>query len=551
MLQSLTVKNYALIESLQVDFTTGLSTITGETGAGKSILLGALGLVLGKRADLTSLKNKDQKCIIEVNFAIQNYPLKKFFTNNDLDYETNTIIRREILPSGKSRAFLNDTPVTLNILQELSEKLIDIHSQHQTLHLANTGFQFQLIDALAKNDKYLASYKRGLILYKKAQKELQEIQIQLEKEKQQYDYNLHLFEELEKANFKLNEQESLEQELEKLNHSEEIKLQLNTILANLTNEEQGVLNGINSITNSINSIANYSKNYDNLSNRLQSVKIELEDLAQEIENENEQVVYNPLAIEKANDRLQLLYDLHKKHKVETIAELLVIKDDLDKKVLQVDQADEILIKKQKEVTAIENELDKLASTIHKNRTTKVPFLIKSLTKILGHLEMPYVTFKIELNPQDSYFTNGKDEINFLISVNKGTDFIPIKKGPSGGEMSRIMLAIKTVLSNHTKLPTIIFDEIDTGVSGEVATKIANVMQEMSKNMQIITITHLPQIAAKGETHYKVFKQETKQNIETNIKQLIPLERVNEIAEMLGGKTLTDSAVNHAKQLLEV
>lgn len=551
MLQSLTVKNYALIESLQVDFTTGLSTITGETGAGKSILLGALGLVLGKRADLTSLKNKDQKCIIEVSFAIQNYPLKKFFANNDLDYETNTIIRREILPSGKSRAFLNDTPVTLNILQKLSEKLIDIHSQHQTLHLANTSFQFQLIDALAKNEKYLASYKRGLILYKKAQKELQEIQIQLEKEKQQYDYNLHLFEELEKANFKVNEQESLEQELEKLNHSEEIKLQLNTILANLTNEEQGVLNGINSITNSINSIANYSKNYDILSSRFQSVKIELEDLAQEIENENEQVVYNPLAIEKANDRLQLLYDLYKKHKVETITELLVIKDDLDRKVLQVDQADEILIKKQKEVTAIENELDKLADTIHKNRTTKVPFLIKSLTKILGHLEMPYVTFKIELNLQDSYFANGKDEINFLISVNKGTDFIPIKKGPSGGEMSRIMLAIKTVLSNHTKLPTIIFDEIDTGVSGEVATKIANVMQEMSKNMQIITITHLPQIAAKGETHYKVFKQETKQNIETNIKQLIPLERVNEIAEMLGGKTLTDSAVNHAKQLLEV
>ena len=551
MLKSLTVKNYALIESLQVDFTTGLSTITGETGAGKSILLGALGLVLGKRADLTSLKNKDKKCIIEVNFDITNYPLKTFFTKNDLDYEAQTIIRREILPTGKSRAFLNDTPVTLNILQELSEKLIDIHSQHQTLLLANTAFQFQLIDALAKNEKYLASYKRGLQLYKKTQKELAEIKEKLAQEKQQYDYNLHLFEELEKANFKATEQKSLEQELEKLNHSEEIKLQLNSAFAVLSNDEQGIINAINLVTSTINSIGNYSKNYQLLNERLQSVKIELDDIAQEIENENEQVEYNPLAIEKANDRLQLLYDLQKKHSVATISELLSKKDALDKKVQQVAQADEILTKKQNEVATIEKELDKLASTIHKNRTSKLSFLVKNLEQILTNLEMPHVTFKIELKQQEDYFTNGKDAIEFLISVNKGTDFIPIKKGPSGGEMSRIMLAIKTVMSQHTKLPTIIFDEIDTGVSGEVATKIAKVMQQMSHNMQIITITHLPQIAAKGDTHYKVFKVENKQSIATNIKQLNKQERVEEIAEMLGGKTLTDTAVLHAKQLLAI
>ncbi len=551
MLKSLTVKNYALIESLQVDFTTGLSTITGETGAGKSILLGALGLVLGKRADLNSLKNKEQKCIIEVSFDIQNYPLKTFFKQNDLDYEATTIIRREILPSGKSRAFLNDTPVTLNILQELSSKLIDIHSQHQTLLLANTSFQFQLLDALAKSGKYLASYKRGLILYKKSEKELTEIKNNLEKQKEQYEYNLHLFEELEQADFKADEQKSLEQELEKLNHAEEIKLQLNAVFSTLQNEEQGLLNALNLIANNMQSISGYSNNYQQLNNRLQSLKIELEDISKEVENENEQVEYNPLLIEKTNDRLQLLYDLFKKHKVESITDLLVVKNDLDEKVQQADQADEILIKKQNEVATIEKELDKLATTIHTKRKDKIPNLIKSLENILSNLEMPHVTFKIELNQQKTYYTNGKDEINFLISVNKGTDFIPIKKGPSGGEMSRIMLAIKTVLSKHTKLPTIIFDEIDTGVSGEVSTKIAKVMQDMSSNMQIITITHLPQIASKGETHYKVFKQEVDSIIETNIKQLNPRERVNEIAEMLGGKTLTDSAVNHAKQLLEV
>ncbi len=550
MLQSLTVKNYALIENLQVDFTTGLSTITGETGAGKSILLGALGLVLGKRADLSSLKNKDQKCIIEVSFDIQNYPLKTFFKKNDLDYEAITIIRREILPSGKSRAFLNDTPVTLNILQELSSKLVDIHSQHQTLLLANTSFQFQLLDALAKSGKYLDSYKRGLILYKKSEKELIEIKNNLKKQKEQYEYNLHLFEELEQTNFKADEQESLEQELEKLNHAEEIKSQLNSVFSTLQNEEQGLLNALNLIANNIQSISSYSKNYKQLNNRIQSLKIELEDISKEIENENEQVEYNPLLIEKANDRLQLLYDLFKKHKVESIADLLVVKNDLDEKVQQADQADEILIKKQTEVATIEKELDKLAITIHTKRKEKIPNLIKSLETILSNLEMPHVTFKIDLKQQKTYFTNGKDEINFLISVNKGTDFIPIKKGPSGGEMSRIMLAIKTVLSKHSKLPTIIFDEIDTGVSGEVSTKIAKVMQSMSKNMQIITITHLPQIASKGETHYKVFKQEIDNVIETNIKQLNTQERINEIAEMLGGKKLTDSAINHAKQLLE-
>lgn len=550
MLQSLVIKNFALIDHLKVDFNDGLSIITGETGAGKSILLGGLALVLGKRADLSSLKNKEQKCIIEAQFNIENYHLTDFFDENDLDFEPQTIIRREILPSGKSRAFINDTPLTLNILSKLSEKLIDVHSQHQTLQLGDVNYQFHIIDALANNKKYLDSYARGLIILKKLKKELDLIVQNQEQAKQQYDYNLFLFEELEKANFQLGEQETLEQKVEQLSNVELIKEVLSESLSIIMTDEIGLLDNLSKVSQSIAKIENFSEKYKELHQRVASLKIELDDVSTELENQNEAIESNPFELEKVNDRLQLLFDLYKKHSVTSIADLHQVFNDLDLKVQNVQNANEIVVKKQKEIDKVSDNLNALAHKIHNNRKKAIPNFIKQLEKTLANLEMPSVKFNIQLSLTDTFLLNGKDELQFLISTNKGADFIPIKKGPSGGEMSRIMLAIKSILSQYIELPTIIFDEIDTGVSGEVSNRIAEVLLNMSKNMQVISITHLPQIAAKGKQHFKVYKQELNNQIETKIKRLTKEERINEIAEMLGGKDLSNSALAHAKQLLK-
>ncbi len=549
MLQHLRIKNYALIESLAVDFTSGLSIITGETGAGKSILLGALSLVLGKRADFTSLKNKEQKCIIEAIFDIEAYRLEKFFKQNDIDFELETIIRREILPSGKSRAFINDTPINLSTLTELSTHLIDIHSQHQTLLLADKKYQFYILDALAKNGKYLESFSRGLEIYKKLQKELHEIQSKQENAKQQYEYNLHLFEELEKANFTENEQTKLEQNVDKLNNVEAIKLNLSEAISVLSNEETGILDLLYISKNNLAKIASFSEAYSNLLNRLESTKIELDDILFELEKQDENIDFNPLEIEKMNDRLQLLYSLQKKHGVESIAELNEIKNKLDTQLQEVTNADSIVQNKKEEIEKVTTLLNQLTDTIRLNREKAIPKFTKQLEILLNKLEMPNVAIKIELTEKEAFQYNGKDNLEFLISINKGSDFISIKKGPSGGEMSRIMLAIKTILSKYSKLPTIIFDEIDTGVSGEVSNRIASILTEMGANMQVISITHLPQIAAKGQQHYKVFKTEINNSIETNIKQLNQEERIFEIAEMLDGKKPSESAILHAHELL--
>lgn len=549
MLQHLSIKNYALIDNLHVDFKEGLSIITGETGAGKSILLGGLALVLGKRADLASLKNKEKKCVIEAVFNIRDYTLEAFFKKNDLDFEEETIIRREILPSGKSRAFINDTPINLSLLNQLSEQLIDVHSQHETLLLSDKKFQFNLVDTLAKNKKYLDSFYRGLQIYKSLNKELEKTLKEQENLKQQYDYNLHLFEELETANFTTDEQEELEQQLDKLNNVESIKLNLSEAISILQTEELGLLDKMVVVQNNLQKIASFSDTYQKLAERLQSVKIELDDIALELENENENISFNPLEIEKMSDRLQLIYSLQKKHQVNSIAELLSIQNNLDTELQKVTNADSFVKKKQEDINKVSEQLHNLAEKIHLNRKKAIPKFTKELEKKLHRLEMPHVQLKIVLTKTVAFLNNGMDDLSFLISVNKGSDFISIKKGPSGGEMSRIMLAIKTILSNYSKLPTIIFDEIDTGVSGEVSNKIASIMQEMSKNMQVIAITHLPQIAAKGKHHYKVFKKESNNQTETNIKKLSDDERITEIAEMLGGKNISDSALQHAKVLL--
>lgn len=549
MLINLSIKNYALIDSLSVSFRDYLSTITGETGAGKSILLGALGLVLGKRADTSTLKDANKKCIIEAKFLISNYQLESFFEENDIDFENETIIRREISPAGKSRAFVNDTPTTLQVLQDLSEKLIDVHSQHQTLQLSDVNFQFQIIDALAGNSEKIESYKRGLKLFNQLSKELNELKKNQEAATQNYEYNLHLFEELKKSNLQPDEQEVIEQSLGKLNNIEEIKLNLSEAQELALSEEVGLQTLLNSFVANLNRIESYSNEYAALYDRVLSVKIEFDDIAGEIEKFNENVDFDPLELQKLNDRLQLIYNLQKKHTVTTVAELLQKQEELSVKVDEVGNSSASILEKEKEINSIAEKIDKLSKLIFQDREKAIPILILKLENSLENLGMENTRFNFVIAHTKQYFQNGKDELQLFISANKGANFGELKKIASGGELSRIMLSVKAILSEYLKLPTIIFDEIDTGVSGDVSQKMAEIMQEMSVNMQVITITHLPQIAAKGKQHYKVYKQDIENNIVTQLKELTEIERIEEIAEMLGGKEISKTAIEHAKQLL--
>lgn len=549
MLTQLSIKNYALINQLSIDFTSGLSIITGETGAGKSILLGALGLVLGNRADLSSLKDASTKCIVEAKMAISAYNLQDFFNEVDLDYEAETIIRREILPSGKSRAFVNDTPVTLSVLNELRIKLIDIHSQHQTLQLSDKNFQFTVIDAVAKNKERISSYQRGFAQLNQLKKELIELENSQREANQQYDYNSHLFKELEVADLKIDEQHQLEEKLERLNNIEEIKLNLSEALQIAITDEIGVQSLVNNLENRLSKIAPFVKEYQNLLERITSVKIEIDDIVSEIENENDGIDFNTNEAEEINDRLQLLYNLQKKHYVDSVEALLKVYEELSEKVLQVENADEVINNKREEIRTVSEKLDAIAIIISKARIASLPKLIKELENLLADLGMENARFSIKIKPTEDYLSNGKDELLFLFSANKGGNYGELKRVASGGELSRIMLSVKNVLSKNTQLPTIIFDEIDTGVSGEISNKIAAIMQQMSHHMQVISITHLPQIAAKGSSHYKVYKEEIKGVTTTNLKRLSPDERIVEIAEMLSGKDISDSALTHAKELL--
>ncbi|SNR44656.1 DNA replication and repair protein RecN [Lutibacter agarilyticus] len=549
MLTHLSIKNYALIESLAVNFKDQLSIITGETGAGKSILLGALGLVLGKRAESSTLKDSLQKCIIEGQFSISKYNLETFFEQNDIDFEAETIIRREILPSGKSRAFINDTPTTLQVLNNLSEKLIDVHSQHQTMQLSDASFQFQILDALENNFAKIESYKRGLTLYTKLVKELNALKQEQAKEKEQYEYNLHLFEELQSAKLKEGEQEEIEQTLDKLNNIEEIKINLSEAQSMAVNEEIGLQSMLNALTNNFNKISPFSSDYKELYERVLSLKIEFDDITSEIEDANENVSFDGSELEKLNDRLQLIYNLQKKHVVDSVKSLLELQQTLSVKVDAVQNSSTIIKEKENEVAEVAKKIDVLANKIFEKRVKAIPVLVRKLEKMLSNLGMENTRFKFDIQHSTSYFKNGKDELQLLISANKGANFGELKKVASGGELSRIMLSVKSILSTYLKLPTIIFDEIDTGVSGDVSQKMADIMQQMSKNMQVITITHLPQIAAKGQQHYKVYKQDISNNIVTQLKQLSESERITEIAEMLGGKNVTSTAIEHAKELL--
>jgi len=534
---------------MSVNFFDGFSTMTGETGAGKSILLGAIGLVLGKRADLSVLKNKEQKCIIEAAFNLTGYNLQNFFVENDLDYEESTIIRREILPSGKSRAFVNDSLVNLNELQQLGSFLVDIHSQNETRELSEEDFQFRIIDAIADNILNLQLFSKHLKDYKTTKKKLLELKDNLSGALKEQDYNTFLLEELFAAKLKVGMQETLESDFEKLSNVEFISEVLKKAEALSGDEQIGILHNLKEVRSSFQKISGYAPEYKQLFERVDSSLIELDDIFSEVEQLQEGLSTDPQELDAANQKLQLIYSLQKKHQVATVEELLSIQEDLDQKVVSVSDLEQKIEKLEIVIATTEVTLDAVAEDIHNARIDALPKLTSKLTSILELLGMPHVRFNIELIPLAKYVQNGKEELRFLFSANKGTDFGILRKVASGGELSRIMLAVKAILAQYSNLPTIIFDEIDTGVSGEIANKMGLIMQEMSLNMQVLSITHLPQIAAKGKHHYKVYK-ETENDITTsNLVLLTQKQRINEIAEMLSGADISESALKHAKELL--
>ncbi|TGV01669.1 DNA repair protein RecN [Flavivirga rizhaonensis] len=549
MLTSLSIKNYALIDTLHVDFNDGLSIITGETGAGKSILLGGLSLILGKRADLNSLKDTAQKCIIEAVFNISDYKLKSIFKAEDLDYEPQTIIRREILPSGKSRAFVNDSPVNLSSLQVLGARLIDIHSQHQTLELTSNEFQFQVIDALAKHEDVLQNYKETLKAYKILQKELKELLTFQAEAIKEHDYNSFLLNELVEANLVDGELETLEEEYETLNNIEGIKEKLEEAHHLLSDEEVGALSTLTALKNAFQKLSGYSSKYEDLFNRINSSLIEMDDIFNEVNTLQDNLEIDPDRLQTVDSKLKILHNLMQKHVAINISELIKIKNELEEKVLVTENLEDTIQKKQLEIDSKISELNTISKAINKKRTEVIPNLKEQLENILVGLGMPNAQFKIEMNYSDTFFANGKDELLFLFSANKGGHFNELKKAASGGELSRIMLAIKSVLSKYIKLPTIMFDEIDTGVSGEISNKMGDIMLQMSKTMQVFSITHLPQIAAKGHSHFKVYKEDVNNATQTNLIKLNHDERIVEIAQMLGGLEMSSSAIAHAKELL--
>jgi DNA repair protein RecN (Recombination protein N) len=549
LLTSLYIKNYALIDELNVQFNNGLTIITGETGAGKSILLGGLSLVLGKRADLSQVKNTNEKCIIEAIFDIANYNLKPLFKSLDLDYDVQTIIRREILPSGKSRAFINDTPVNLENLVVLSNYLIDIHSQHQTQQLTQDDYQFKVIDALAENTSYLEDFSQELVAYKVLQKSLEALKQSKAEFIKEYDYNLFLSKELNEIDLEKINLQDIEAQYEELNNVEEIAERLSSSKAILNSEDLGIIDQLNSVKQELSKIGNFGKAYETLKERILSVGIELDDILIELDNLEGNLSSDPQELERISNQLQIINNLLQKHSVIDIDELIAIKNDLKLKIDNTESLDDNILLKEENILKQEEKLNKIASVIHKNRKKVIPVFVSKLETMLLDLGMPNAKFKIELNHTDSFVSNGKDDLQFLFMANKGSSFNALKKSASGGELSRIMLAIKSILAEYIQLPSIMFDEIDTGVSGEISNKMGDIMKQMSAKMQVFTITHLPQIAAKGNSHFKVFKTDVKDVTHTQLRKLNEEERIVEIAQMLGGIDITDSAMAHAKQLL--
>ena len=551
MLSHLSISNYALIDELEIDFRDELTIITGETGAGKSILLGALSLILGKRADTQSLLDKTKKCVVEGTFNIKDYGYHDFFSSNELDYDDHTVIRREINQNGKSRAFINDTPVNLELLKELGESLIDVHSQHKTLTLQESKFQLSYIDAYIQHYDLLNDYKNDFILYNRLNTELTEL---LEKESQSkidQDYFQFQFEELNNANLSDDEeQEKLEKELEMLNHSEEIKTNLSKASIALLSGENNLTAELKEISNIISKVAFIYSEVEEISKRIESCNIELKDIANEIESAEQKIIFSTERINEINERLDLIYHLQQKHRVSTINELINVKNNISEKLTSITTLDFQIEKLKKQISEIEKKLIISSTEITKNRKKAIPGIEKGVVEVLKNLAMSNAEFKISLSLLNEFSINGKDKVIFLFNANKGGELKELSKVASGGELSRLMLSIKSLISVKQLLPTIIFDEVDQGVSGDIADKVGNILLKMSQSMQVLTITHLPQIAGKGTSHLLVYKESDEKNTYTRITSLKEKERISEIAKMLSGNELTKAALENAKALLK-
>jgi DNA repair protein RecN (Recombination protein N) len=549
MLNTLTIQNYALINKLEIDFYSGFSILTGETGAGKSIILGALSLILGQRADKTVLRNKDKKCIVEAVFDIKPYQLKHLFDKYDVDYEDISIIRREIQPNGKSRAFINDTPVNLSSLKDIADQLIDIHSQHESLHLGNSLFQIDVIDTVAGHQQLLAEFNRTYTEYKHMNKELEDVQKNMDRIKADRDYHQFQFDQLENANLTQGEQQELEKELNEQSHVEEIKESLSTTADILINNDYNLVGQSKESSALLEKIRQLFPKAAELTERLESVHIELKDIASEIELIAENMDYDPQRLQFIQERLDLIYSLEKKHNVSTIEELLKVKEEIENKLQEADMSDFTINELKKKIDHTEDNLNRIAKEISNNRSATIPKIEAKVRELLVQLGMINASFKIAHTKTGYYTSTGTDEIQFLFSANKKVKEQNISKVASGGELSRLMLSLKYIISNNKSLPTIIFDEIDTGVSGEIAFKMGNILKNMAQNMQVVNITHLPQIAGKGDHHYLVYKQEGEQATNTYIKLLNKDERLTEIAKMLSGEELTEAAYNNARELM--
>lgn len=549
MLKSLYIKNYALIDSLEIDFESGFSVITGETGAGKSIILGALSLILGQRADAKSIKQGESKCVIEGYFDISDYNLTEFFENLEIDYEPTCLLRRELLSSGKSRAFVNDTPVTLSDLKELGSQLIDIHSQHQNLLLGDTRFQMQIVDTLAGNKKLLKEYQSAFDDYKKAQKALDDLRNLSKRGKEEEDYLRFQYESLKTVALKSGEQEELEEELETLNHSEEIKIALYKIHSLLTDDEHGIVTALKDSLNTSQSLVDIYPKSEDIVQRIENSYIDLKDLGTEVERMGENIEFDPERLSLIQTRLDTIYTLQKRHSVDTIAQLIAIYEDLEHKIENIDSYDEQLEAIEKDLLLKTEKMLVLAKQLTDSRKAITGKFEKELVEKVAYLGMPNVQFKCEIIAEEQPNLYGMDDLLFLFSANKNVPLQPVAEIASGGEISRLMLCLKSMIAGAKALPTIIFDEIDTGVSGEIADKMGIIMKDMGTKMQVIAITHLPQIAARGKAHYHVYKSDSDDMTTTNLSRLSDKERLEEIARMLSGTTMTEAAIQNAKVLL--
>lgn len=552
MLSRLIIRNYALIEDIDISFSDNLNIITGETGAGKSIILGALSLLLGQRAESKYFYNQQKKCVIEGVFKIDTYKLESFFDEKDLDYETSTVLRREITADGKSRAFINDTPVNLATLREIGESLIDIHTQHATSELNDEKFQTTVIDTLAGNESILISYSQYFKQYKKIDTQLKELEEQSRKAKNELDYYQFQLNELESAHLQVGEQEELERELTSLNHAEEIKRSLLSAIVILQDSEQAILPSLKDVSLHINSAARYITSASELARRINSSFIELKDIVTELEELEQATFINEERSLTINERLNTLYNLQKKHHVNTIEELLSLQETLSEKLHKITFTDEKLALLQIEHIRLKDELIQLSETLSASRNQTIPMVEQRIREILAEIGMPNSVLKIQNDLLDisNLSANGRNKIQFLFTSNKGQAPAPMTGVASGGELSRLMLSIKSLISRHVAQPTIIFDEIDTGVSGGIALKVGKIMEQLSQGMQVISITHLPQIASRGDHHYFVYKDEKNKNItHTNIVKLSKEDRIVEIASMLSGENPGESAIQNAKELL--